>query len=152
MYNEFVDTYKDYINEDTYIAQEAPISAGINAGKLNALGEHFYNKLGEISKYEKITTYHPIKLKLFHNKKGYNKKDTIDVVSNILEYLNTNGYTIDIRYSRIKKSVEITDGEADAFIYAMKIYLDNNDNNITKYILDKYPRFSVIESIESKFR
>lgn len=149
LYNKFCDRYSYYVNkETTYYAQEAPISAGINAGKLNALGEHFYINLGAKSKYERIRTYHPMKLKSFHHKKGYKKKDTIDVVTSILEYMEKEGYSIKIVVSRTKKDLTITDGEADSFMYAIRTYLVYNNDKISKYILDKYPRFSVIQSIE----
>lgn len=149
MYNEFFDRYKYYIQSSvTYIAQEAPIASGINSGKLNALGEHFYINLGEYSNYDRIRTYHPIKLKVFHHKKSYNKKDTISVVEDILDIFEKHKYSVKLVVSRTKKNLSITDGEADAFMYAIKIYLDHEDNEISKLIYNKYPRFSEIKSIE----
>lgn len=148
LYEDFYNKYKEYINEELYVAQEAPISSGINSGKLNALGIYFYTRLGELSSYHKIKTFHPIKLKMFHGKKGYNKKDTIDVVNNMLEIFKNKGYEIEVRYSRLKKSIEITDGEADAFIYAVKAYVDLKCE-IYDLIVDRYPSIYKVSSIES---
>lgn len=152
MYNEFIDKYKKYISPGyTKIAQELPISAGINSGKLNALGIHFYNNLGTILKYEDIRVYHPIKLKVFHHKKKYDKQDTMIVIEDILKIMEDNGYKIDIRYSRTKKSIQITNNEADAMMYAIKTFIDNNPHNVaTVDILDKYPNFSKLISLNEE--
>lgn len=150
MYQEFYDKYNYYLlSKETYIAQEAPISSGINSGKLNALGLYFYLKCGKSNSYGQIRTYHPMKLKSFHHKKKYSKQDTIDVVNNILEYLESVGYRVKVIKSRTKKSLNITDGEADAFMYAITEYMKNRpDAMTTKYIIEKYPRFDVFKSIE----
>lgn len=153
MWNDFKNKYKLYIySEDTYIAQEAPIASGINSGKLNALGFRFYIGCGEVSSYERIRTYQPIKLKQFHTRRGikkYTKKDTIEVVEKILEYLKSVGYTVEINYSRTKKSLSITDGEADAFIYAIKTYMDHRpEAKTTEDIYALYPTLEVIKSLE----
>lgn len=152
MCNKFVDRYKWYINSlDTHIAQEAPISSGINSGKLNALGMHFYVTLGSYSDFNRIRTYHPIKLKVFHHKKKYSKQDTIEVINKIIEYLETEGYSVKVVVSRTKKSLTITDGEADAFMYAIKALIDYRRNDkIVKHILEMYPRFEMMQSIEEK--
>ena len=153
IFDEFLAKYQYFLYEpETYIAQEAPISSGINSGKLNALGLYFYLKCGYESSYNNIETYHPMKLKSFHHKKGYTKQDTINVVNDILEYLETIGYSVKIVKSRTKKTLSITDGEADAFMYALVSYLKNRPNaKSTKDILEKYPRFSVFKSIEEGF-
>lgn len=149
MFNEIKNKYKEYINEDTIISQEAPISAGINAGKLNALGYCFYTGFGFESKYKNIKTYHPMKLKVFHHKKGYSKNDTIKVVEDILNIMQSMGYTLKVEKSAHKKDIKITDGEADAFMYCFKSLIDNNnEQDIIKDVLDKYPRFEFITSIE----
>ncbi len=149
LYNAIYNKYKEYLyNANSYIGQEAPIASGINSGKLNALGYAFYSNLGLQSGYERIRTYHPIKLKVFHHTKKYDKKLTIKVIEDILDIFKTNGYDIDIRYSRTKKSINITDGEADSMMYCVKQYLDNEDNEITKAIINKYPNFSKIISNE----
>lgn len=152
MYNDFYSKYKTYIDsDDTYIAQEAPISAGINSGKLNALGYMYYYSLGYSKAFNNIKTYHPIKLKAFHHKKSYNKKDTIAVVEDIINMMEEDGYEAKVIVSRTKKTLSLTDGECDAFMYAIKTYIDNRpDSKLTKKILEKYPRFSVIISIEEQ--
>jgi len=151
MYNDFIERYQWFLNEHTCIAQELPISAGINSGKLNALGIYFYSNLGHLSKYQNIKVYHPIKLKSFHHKKKYDKKDTMIVVDDVLNMFRKIGYTIDIRYSRTKKSSQITNNEADAMMYAIKTYIDRNpDSYVTRDILEKYPRFSVIISLNEE--
>ena len=151
MYNDFISKYNNYIYNDTYIAQELPISAGINSGKLNALGMFFYYRLGSLSKYERIRVYHPIKLKVFHHKKKYDKWDTIKVVEDLLEMFKEIGYSVDIRVSRTKKRVAITNNEADAMMYAIKIYIDRNPNAlISKDIMKKYPRFEQIISLNEE--
>lgn len=150
LYDEFLAKYQYFLYEDgTYIAQEAPISSGINSGKLNALGIYFYLKSGFESSYNNIETYHPMKLKSFHHKKGYSKQDTINVVNDILEYFESIGYKVKVVKSRTKKTLSITDGEADAFMYALVSYLKHRPKaESTKYILEKYPRFEVFKSIE----
>ena len=149
LYNNIFDTYKKIFNDDkTFIAQEAPIASGINSGKLNALGMYFYINLGSLSSYESIRTFHPIKLKVFHHKKKYDKKDTIDVVTDILEYLEENGYKVSLTVSRTKKSLSITDGEADAFMYAIASMIKYQDNSITRELWNRYNRFDVFTSIE----
>lgn len=151
LYNGVYSRYKDYFDYKTYFAQELPISAGINSGKLNALGIFFYHKLGSLSKYENIRVYHPIKLKVFHHKKKYDKKDTITVVEDILERFKNIGYTVYIRKSRIKKKLAITSNEADSMMYAIKIYLDRNPEAlISKEILQEYPRFETIISLNEE--
>ena len=151
LYTTIFNKYKDYINEDTTIAQELPLSAGINSGKLNALGIHFYNELGKYSKYTNIYCYHPIKLKVFHHKRKYDKKDTMTVIEDIFNIFKEHGYTIDIRYSRTKKNISITNNEADASMYAIKTYINKNPNSmITKEILNKYPRFENIVSLNEE--
>ena len=151
MYNDFWNKYNYYIDENTCIAQELPISAGINSGKLNALGIFFYHKLGSINKYANIKVYHPIKLKVFHHKKKYDKKDTLIVVEDILKMFEEIGYKIDIRYSRIKKKIVLTSNEADSMMYAIKTYIDRNPQAIisTKILL-KYPRFANIISLNEE--
>ena len=150
LWNEFYCKYDKYLESDeSYVAQEAPISSGINSGKLNALGYAFYNNIGYNHSFGNIMTYHPMKLKSFHHKKGYTKKDTIAVVESMLDYFKSIGYSIDIRYSRTKKTLNISDGEADAFIYAVKTYIDKRpEAKSTNDLLEMYPRLSVIESIE----
>lgn len=150
LFEEFRSKYQYFLDDDeTYIAQEAPISSGINSGKLNALGLYFYINCGERSSYGQIKTYHPIKLKLFHHKKGYSKQDTISVVNDLLEMFEDIGYSVKVVKSRTKKTLTITDGEADAFMYAVKMYLDCRPEAImSKKILEKYPRFNVFVSIE----
>lgn len=151
MYNDFIKRYCLYLNEYTCFAQELPISAGINSGKLNALGIFFYNKLGSLSKYENIKVYHPIKLKVFHHKKKYDKKDTITVIEDILDMYKEIGYKIDIKYSRLKKEARITSNEADAMMYVIKTYIDRNPEAIiSKQILEKYPRFANIISLNEE--
>ena len=151
MYNDFFTRYKDCIDEFTYFAQELPISAGINSGKLNALGMFFFYRLGSISNYANIKVYHPIKLKVFHHKKKYDKWDTITVVEDILEMYKQIGYRVSIKKSRTKKNVAITNNEADAMMYAIKTYLDRNpDAIISKQILEKYPRFECIISLNEE--
>lgn len=151
MYNEFIEKYSAFLTTNVRIAQELPISAGINSGKLNALGIWFYNNLANLITYDHIKVYHPIKLKVFHHKKKYDKKDTIDVVEDIFKIMELNGYEIDIRYSRTKKKLQITNNEADAMMYAIKTYIDKNPHSVlTNDILDKYPNFSKIVSLNEE--
>ena len=150
LWNEFKDKYKYYLERDeTYIAQEAPIASGINSGKLNALGFHFYNEAGSLSSYNRIATYHPMKLKSFHHKKKYTKQDTIKVVEDIINYLESKGYIVKVVKSRTKKNLNITDGEADSFMYALVAYINNRPDDLeVKDILEMYPRLEVFKSIE----
>lgn len=150
LFEEFKGKYQYFLfDEGTYIAQEAPIASGINSGKLNALGLYFYLECGKESSYEQIMTYHPMKLKSFHHKKSYSKQDTIEVVNKIIEYLESVGYSVKVVKSRTKKTLTITDGEADAFMYAITTYMKcRPDAKTTKDILEMFPRFSVFESIE----
>ena len=150
LFEDFKEKYKYFLfDEGTYIAQEAPIASGVNSGKLNALGLYFYLECGKESSYNRINTYHPIKLKLFHHKKKYTKQDTIEIVNDILKYFESIGYSVKVIKSRTKKSLNITDGEADAFMYAVTSYIKNRpEAKSTRDILEKYPRFSVFVSIE----
>lgn len=150
LWNNFYDKYKVFVDsKETYIAQEAPIASGINSGKLNALGLYFYLEIGKNTLYEQIRTYHPIKLKSFHHKKKYNKQDTIEVVNNIIKYLEDVGYNVKVVKSRTKKTLSITDGEADSFMYAITEYMKcRPDAKTTKDIMNMYPRFEVFKSIE----
>lgn len=150
MWNEFKNKYQYFLfDEGTYIAQEAPIASGINSGKLNALGLYFYLECGKESSYKQINTYHPMKLKSFHHKKSYSKQDTIEVVNKIIEYLESVGYSVKVVKSRTKKTLNITDGEADAFMYAITEYMKcRPDAKTTKDILEMFPRFNVFVSIE----
>jgi len=150
LYDQFLGKYQYFLYEEgCYIAQEAPIASGINSGKLNALGMYFYTKIGEMSSYGQILTFHPMKLKSFHHKKSYTKQDTIEVVNKILEYLESVGYKVKVVKSRTKKTLTITDGESDAFMYAIVSYMKNRpDAKTTSDIMNMYPRFNVFKSIE----
>lgn len=151
LYNDFHNKYKEYLNDATYIAQELPIAAGINSGKLNALGIYFYANLGALSAFNKIRVYHPIKLKVFHHKKKYDKKDTMAVIEDILNIFRNNGYNIDIRYSRTKKNLSITNNEADAAMYLFKTYIERMpEDKLTIELLTKYPRFEKIISLNEE--
>ena len=152
LWNTFYEKYSCFLkNEHTYVAQEAPIASGINSGKLNALGLYFYIMCGYRSAYSKIKTYHPMKLKLFHHKKKYTKKDTIKVVEDLIKFLEMNDYSVVVVKS--KKFLSITDGEADSFMYAIVTYIKNNPNDkIAKDILDMFPRLTVFESIEEAMK
>ena len=70
---------------------------------------------------------------------------------NLLEMFKEIGYSVNIRVSRTKKKVAITNNEADAMMYAIKIYLDRNPNSeISKAIMIKYPRFSMLISLNEE--
>lgn len=150
LFEEFKEKYQYFLlDKETYIAQEAPIASGINSGKLNALGLYFYLECGKENSYKQIRTYHPMKLKSFHHKKSYTKQDTIDVVNKIIEYLESVGYSVKVIKSRTKKNLNITDGEADAFMYAINEYMRcRPEAKTTEDIMNMFPRFSVFESIE----
>ncbi|MBO7614982.1 MAG: hypothetical protein J6T15_04740 [Bacilli bacterium] len=148
--NDFISKYSRYLSASLFIAQESPIASGINSGKLNALGFCFYSELGRISSYSRINTYLPLRLKQFHKKRGikkYCKKDTMDVVEEILKEFESYGYTVNIVYSRTKKEVNITDGEADAFMYALKNFTDWSKDELSIKLKEKYP-LDVFTSIE----
>ena len=72
-----------------------------------------------------------------------------EVVNDILQYFESIGYSVKVIKSRTKKSLNITDGEADAFMYAVTSYIKNRpEAKSTRDIIEKYPRFSVFVSIE----
>lgn len=147
LYNEFKDKYEKLIDEETLIAQEAPIQVGLMAAHLFSLGVYFYLNLGSYSDFKNIKTYHVMKLRKFHKKK-YDKKDTIEVVDNILKIFEEDGYKIYVVKSRTKKTLSITDGEADAFMYAIANYVLNIKNKLSKKVLALYPNLELITSIE----
>lgn len=147
LYNEFQNKYGRLVTKDTVIAQEAPIQTGIMSSHLFALGTYFYLNLGKESDYKNIKTYHVMKLRKFHKKK-YTKKDTIEVVEKILDIFENNGYEILVVKSRTKKSLSITDGEADSFMYAIANYVIYENDKIAKLVLDMFPNLKLITSIE----
>ena len=63
LYNEFNDKYNKLIDEETIIAQEAPIQVGLMAAHLFSLGVYFYLNLGSKSDFKNIKTYHVAKLR-----------------------------------------------------------------------------------------
>lgn len=97
--------------------------------------------------------------------KGYKptigkKEDTIFLVEKALQIFTSHGYSLIVekfedticdinkvknKYPRIKT---ITSGEADATMLALRIYVRNNDDEITKELLELIPRLSELKELE----
>lgn len=130
------------LKADTYIGQEAPVphAPGSSTQMLYILGAFTYVRLGGYSSYERINTYNVYSIRRIHNNSKYTKKDTIKVVEAILEHFKAHSYTTYIN------TKTFNDGEADAFIYALKEFLlDSKDDELIDEILEVYPEFLKIE-------
>jgi hypothetical protein len=142
MVDKFLTEAKDFIRCNVMIGMEIPPVQGMYAVKLWALDTHIYNSLVFTEPYLFNVSY----LK-FINKKYEGKKDTINMINQILESFKDNGYTIiqDLKDKKGKPR-KLTSNECDSFIYTIRMFVKYHyDNGIEN------PMLAEIININDKF-
>ena len=126
---------KEYLKDTTYIAQEspAPRAPGSSLSMLWVLGSTVFREFGSLSYYERISLYNVMSMRQLHNNKKHTKKDTMLIVSNILDILQKE-FNYEVYIDK-----KFDDGMADAFIYALVSYIRFNEDELSKRITEKYP-------------
>lgn len=125
MTDKFLTVNKDIIRPDALIGMEIPPVTGMYATKLWALDTHLYNNLIMNDKYLFNVPY----LK-FINKKYEGKKDTMQMINNIVTVFKDNDYKV-IQALKDKKGKDrkLTSNECDSFIYAIRMFVRYHYNN-----------------------
>lgn len=126
---------REYLGDTTYIAQEspAPRAPGSSLPMLWVLGSTVFKTFGSLSYYERISLYNVMSMRQLHNNKKHTKKDTMLIVSDILNILQKEfDYEVYI-------DGKFDDGMADSFIYALVSYIKFNEDELSKRITEKYP-------------
>ena len=110
---------KEFITPNILYAMEIPPVQGMYAVKLWALDTHLYNSF----LYKKPYLFNVPYLK-FINKKYEGKKDTMDMVNDIIVAFESAGYTIEQRALTKKgKPKKITNNQCDSFVYATRMFV-----------------------------
>lgn len=149
MCNKFYSECAETIKVDALMGMEIPPVTGMYAVKLWALDTHLYNFLIMNDKYLFNVPY----LK-FINKKYESKKDTKEMINQIIEAFKINEYTIIQKLVDKKgKPRKLTSNECDSFIYAIRMYVKyyfekDKTNSILLDILNVNEKF--LEEKETK--
>ena len=144
--NDMVDLFltenKEIITPYCLVGMEIPPVQGMYAVKLWALDTHIYNNLLYNDKYLFNVPY----LK-FINKKYDGKKDTMEMINQIIDVFKDNNYKI-IQKAKTNKGKEkkLTSNECDSFIYAIRMFVKYHyENGISN------PMLAEIININDKF-
>ena len=121
----FLTENKDMIKTSCLVGMEIPPVTGMYAVKLWALDTHLYNNLI----MNDIWLFNVPYLK-FINKKYDGKKDTKEMINQIIDVFKDNGYTI-IQKLKDKrgKNRKITSNECDSFIYCIRMFVKYHYEN-----------------------
>ena len=125
MINLFLTENKDIIRTDAVIGMEIPPVTGLYAVKLWALDVHLYNNLIMNDKYLFNVPYLS-----FINKKYDGKKDTKQMINQIVDVFKDNDYKI-IQTLKNKKGKDrtLTSNECDSFIDAIRMFVKYHYEN-----------------------
>lgn len=138
----FLTENKEIITPYCLVGMEIPPVQGMYAVKLWALDTHIYNNLLYNDKYLFNVPY----LK-FINKKYDGKKDTMEMINQIIDVFKDNNYKI-IQKAKTNKGKEkkLTSNECDSFIYAIRMFVKYHyENGISN------PMLAEIININDKF-
>lgn len=138
----FLTENKEMINIYCLVGMEIPPVQGMYAVKLWALDSYLYNSLIMNDKYLFNVPY----LK-FINKKYEGKKDTKEMINQIIDVFKDNGYTVNQRLlNKNNKPRKLTSNECDSFIYAIRMFVKYHyEDGITN------PMLAEIININEKF-
>ena len=121
----FLSENHEMVRVDSLIGMEIPPVTGMYAVKLWALDTHLYNSLIMNNKYLFNVPY----LK-FINKKYDGKKDTMEMINNIIEVFKDNGYTVyQTLLNKSNKPRKLTSNQCDSFIYAIRMFVKYHYEN-----------------------
>jgi len=126
----FIHKNNDFNRLDALIGMEIPPVTGMYAVKLWALDSLLYNNVG-------VDYLFNVPYLKFINKKYEGKKDTKEMINNILKSFEDNGYTIIQKLVDKKdKPRKLTSNECDSFIYAIRMFVKYHyENNIMNEML-----------------
>lgn len=126
----FIHKNNDFNRLDALIGMEIPPVTGMYAVKLWALDSLLYNNVG-------VDYLFNVPYLKFINKKYEGKKDTKEMINNILKSFEDNGYTIIQKLVDKKdKPRKLTSNECDSFIYAIRMFIKYYyENNIMNEML-----------------
>lgn len=138
----FSDNNSLFESEYMLFGMEIPPVQGLYAVKLWALDTHLYNNFCTNKPYLFNVPY----LK-FINKKYESKKDTINMINQIIDVFKDNDYEIiQCALTKTGKDKKLTSNECDAFIYAIRMFVKYHyDNGISN------PMLAEIININDKF-
>ena len=121
----FIRENNDFNRLDTLIGMEIPPVTGMYAGKLWALDTLLYNNVG-------VDYLFNVPYLKFINKKYDGKKDTKEMINNIIKVFEDNDYEIiQTLTDKRGKPRKLTSNECDSFIYAIRMFVKYHyENNI----------------------
>ena len=138
--------YPEAFSHEAMTSQEIPPTYGYYTTKLWVLGAHLFKAL-----HKKALCFSTSYLSFIHGKRN-KKEDTIALVEEILALFEQYGYKVEIKVSETKKSIKMTSNEADAMLYATRLFIKsyqienvnlvNSDKELAEKILELKPRFS----------
>lgn len=128
----FNDTLSEYIDNNSFIGMEIPPVSGMYAVKLWALDTHLYNNISD----KNVWLFNVPYLK-FINKKYESKKDTKEMINQIIDVFKENDYKIDQKLKDKKsKDKKLTSNECDSFVYCIRMFVKYHyDNGIENPML-----------------
>ena len=121
----FIRENNDFNRVDSLIGMEIPPVTGMYAVKLWALDTLLYNNVG-------VDYLFNVPYLKFINKKYDGKKDTKEMINNIIKVFEDNDYEIIQTLTDKKgKPRKLTSNECDSFIYAIRMFVKYHyENNI----------------------
>lgn len=123
MINLFKEENSEFYRLDTLIGMEIPPVTGMYAVKLWALDTHLYNNVP-------IDYLFNVPYLKFINKKYDSKKDTKEMINQIIDVFKDNGYTIIQKLKdRRGKDRKLTSNECDSFIYCIRMFVKYHYEN-----------------------
>ena len=121
----FLTENKDMIKTSCLVGMEIPPVTGMYAVKLWALDTHLYNNLI----MNDIWLFNVPYLK-FINKKYDSKKDTKEMINQIIDVFKDNDYIIEQKLKDKKgKPRKLTSNECDSFIYCIRMFVKYHYEN-----------------------
>ena len=136
----------ELVEETSLIGMETPPVMARFTEKLWSLDTLLYRTL------YKPYVFNVAYIKFIHGTSKYNKKDTINLINEIIQIFIDNGYKINQLFCSEKtgKPRKMTDNESDATVYAVRMFIKYHlENNIESKIVDEIlkinPRFKEIK-------
>ena len=117
---------------DTVIGMEHALPYGYSSAQLMALDIQLFNTFNKI----RTAVFSPSYLSFIMGK--HTKKDSINLAEGLINIFEKHGY------KQVSKSGKkhIKDGEAEAFIYATRMYIRTVKDEITNEIVSLFPLFN----------
>ena len=119
----FIRENNDFNRLDTLVGMEIPPVTGMYAVKLWALDTLLYNNVG-------VDYLFNVPYLKFINKKYDGKKDTKEMIDEIIEVFKDNGYTVvQTLTDKRGKPRKLTSNECDSFIYCIRMFVKYHYEN-----------------------